>query len=243
MLPAWVEGKVIKIINETSSTKRFWIEVPSLSSFDFIPGQFVTLDLPIHEQKNKRWRSYSIASAPNNTNVFELVIVKLEGGAGTSYLFNQIAVGDTLTLRGPQGVFILPKELNEDLYLICTGTGVAPFRSMVHFIHNNQIPHKKIHLIFGCRKFEDSLYEAELKALEVSEPGFFYYPSFSREVTTKEGTYTGYVHEIYKTLLKSDTSMQAAFYICGWKEMIDEARITLKALGVAKEKIHFEIYG
>ncbi|MEJ7680423.1 MAG: FAD-binding oxidoreductase [Segetibacter sp.] len=76
----------MKISEETSSTHRFWIQIPEVESFDFIPGQFVTLDLPIHEKKNKRWRSYSIASAPDKTNVIELVIVLLEGGAGY-YLF------------------------------------------------------------------------------------------------------------------------------------------------------------
>jgi ferredoxin-NADP reductase len=67
-------------LDETASTKRFFFQIPSMERFDFEPGQFVTLDLPIHEQKNKRWRSYSIASAPNGTNEFELVIVKMEGG-------------------------------------------------------------------------------------------------------------------------------------------------------------------
>ena len=56
MLEPWRNGKVIKIENETASSRRFWIQVPDIESFDFIPGQFVTLDLPIHEQKNKRWR-------------------------------------------------------------------------------------------------------------------------------------------------------------------------------------------
>jgi hypothetical protein len=54
---------MIRIENETADTKRFWIEVPELERFDFVPGQFVTLDLPIHEKPNKRWRSYSIASS------------------------------------------------------------------------------------------------------------------------------------------------------------------------------------
>src|SRR6202795_2090365 len=61
-LQPWRTGKVIRIKDETSDTRRFWVEVPEMSSFDFIPGQFVTLDLPIHEKPNKRWRSYSIAS-------------------------------------------------------------------------------------------------------------------------------------------------------------------------------------
>jgi CDP-4-dehydro-6-deoxyglucose reductase len=111
----WVEGVITKIENETSNTKKFYFEIPALEKFDFIPGQFVTLDLPIHEQKNKRWRSYSIASAPSGANTFELVIVHLEGGLGTTHLFNEISVGSKITLRGPQGVFTLPKNFDNDV--------------------------------------------------------------------------------------------------------------------------------
>src|SRR6476660_3536012 len=147
MLEPWRTGKVIKIedATPTSLTKRFWIQVPEVENFNFKPGQFVTLDLPIHEQKNKRWRSYSIASWPDETNVFELLIVLLEGGAGTTYLFNEIKEGSELTLRGPQGVFTLPDPIEKDLYFICTGTGIAPFRSMVNHIKLHSVPHKNIY--------------------------------------------------------------------------------------------------
>src|SRR6201992_2584102 len=131
MLQPWQTGKVIRIEQEAAATRRFWIQIPEVASFDFEPGQFVTLDLPIHERPNKRWRSYSIASWPDESNVFELVIVWLEGGPGTTYLFNEVSVGSELTLRGPQGVFILPENIDRDIFLICTGTGIAPFRSMI----------------------------------------------------------------------------------------------------------------
>ena len=75
MLQPWLKSVVIKTEDITHSTRRFWVQIPKLERFDFEPGQFVTFDLPIHEQRNKRWRSYSIASAPDGTNVFELVIV------------------------------------------------------------------------------------------------------------------------------------------------------------------------
>ena len=239
----WSEAIVTKIIDETTSTKRFFFSVPSMSTFDFIPGQFVTLDLPIHEKRTKRWRSYSIASAPSGDNSFELVIVLLEGGLGTTYLFNHIKEGDRISFRGPQGVFTLPKQIDSDVYLICTGTGVAPFRSMVHHIHQHQIPHQQIHLIFGCRKYTDCLYGHELKQLEQNLHGFHYHPSFSRETEIREGAYHGYVHPIYKDLLSKNKNENAQFFICGWKEMVDETRATLAAIGIAKEKIHFELYG
>ena len=181
MLQPWQDAVVTRIVQETPTTKRFFLALSSGQVFDFTPGQFVTFDLPIHEQKNKRWRSYSIASAPSNNSEFELVIVLLDGGAGTTYLFNEVAVGSTLLMRGPQGVFVLPKSITTDLYFICTGTGVAPFRSMLLDIHQKNIPHQQMHLLFGCRKYTDCLYGQELKALETTEEHFFYHPSFSRE--------------------------------------------------------------
>lgn len=242
MLEPWRTGKVIQIVDATPSTRRFWIEIPELASFDFKPGQFVTLDLPIHEKKNKRWRSYSIASAPDGTNIIELVIVLLEDGAGTNYLFKEIQVGSELVLRGPQGVFTLPENLDRDLFLICTGTGIAPFRSMAHYLHKHRIPHQNIHLIFGCRKNGDCLYGPELKALEAEEPGFHYHPVFSREETVPEGAYTGYVHSVYEALLQQQKN-PAYFFLCGWKNMIDEAKQRIIALGYDRKDIHLELYG
>ncbi len=242
MLEPWRNGKVIKIENETPNTRRFWIQIPEVSDFNFIPGQFITLDLPIHEQKNKRWRSYSIASAPDGTNVVELVIVLLEGGLGTTYLFNQISVGSEILLRGPQGKFTLPHVLSHDIYFICTGTGIAPFRAMSHFIHSHKLPHQNIHLIFGCRKMEDGLYIDELKELEKNEPGFFFHPCYSRETEVPDGSHKGYVHPVYESLA-ANINPHTKFYLCGWKNMVDEAKLRIVAMGYDRKAVHLELYG
>ncbi len=237
----WRTGKVIKIEDATYNTRRFWIQIPELEDFNFKPGQFVTLDLPIHEQKNKRWRSYSIASHPDGTNVIELLIVLLEGGLGTTYLFNEVNVGSELTLRGPQGVFTLPENLEKDLFFICTGTGIAPFRSMVNYIklHNIQLT-KEIYLIYGCRFLKDTLYEEEMKCLEMELPHFHYIPTYSRE--DGDGLTKGYVHKVYEQILNGNKP-SAHFYLCGWKNMIDDARKNLTQLGYDRKEIHFELYG
>ncbi len=242
MLEPWRTGIVIKIENETSFTRRFWIQIPEVESYNFKPGQFVTLDLPIHEKKNKRWRSYSIASEPDGTNIIELVIVLMEGGAGTTYLFEHAVVGSTLTLRGPQGVFVLPQQLDRDLFLICTGTGVAPFRSMVHHINRYNIEHKNIYLIFGSRLVTDCLYGPELKDLELKLDNYFYLPTFSREPEENKLVAKGYVHTVYANILLEEKT-PAYFYLCGWKNMIDEAKQRILAMGYDKKDIHLELYG
>ena len=236
LLP-WQKGKVIKIENETDSTKRFWIQVEGTDDFNFKPGQFVTLDLPIHEKPNKRIRSYSIASWPDGTNVFELVIVLLEGGLGTKYLFNEINVGSELTFRGAQGVFTLDEEdYQKEIFMICTGTGVAPFRSMVNYINIHNVPHKNIYLIFGTRTQKDLLYYEEMKTLQLVN--FHYIPTLSREQW--EGR-SGYVHSIYEEFCA--TRQPALFLLCGWKVMIDEAKKRILEMGYDKKSIHQELYG
>ncbi len=236
-LQPWLKGKVIRIEESAPNTRSFFIEIPELEQFDFKPGQFVTLDLPIHEKPNKRMRSYSIASWPDGTNVFELVIVLVEDGLGTPYLFNQVDVGSELTLRGPLGVFTLKDEyLQKDLFMICTGTGVAPFRSMVHYLKIHHMPHSNIYLIFGTRTQKDILYHDELKNLQLEN--YHYIPTLSREKW--EGR-TGYVHPVYEELC--DGRQPASFLICGWKNMIDEAKYRIQAMGYERKSIHQELYG
>jgi ferredoxin-NADP reductase len=241
MTDQWYNGYVTRIVQETPNTRRFWIQIPEKESFDFKPGQFVTLDLPIHEKKNKRWRSYSIASAPNGSNEIELVIVLLEGGAGTTYLFNEVKPGSELLLKGPLGVFVLPETLDKELYLICTGTGIAPFRAMTHYIHAHGISHQPIHLIYGCRRQCDLLYADEMWQLQDEMKDFKYLPTLSVEDPSWV-RHQGYVHLIYEELLAANKP-PAHFFLCGWKEMIYEAKEKIIALGYDRHDIHQESYG
>lgn len=243
MLPPWQPGIVRRIEQANATTRRYFIELPETEHFDFKPGQFVTLDLPIHEQRNRRWRSYSIASAPDGSNLIELVIVRLEGGAGTNYLFHNIREGSSLTLRGPQGVFTLPENLGQDdLFLICTGTGVAPFRSMVaqlamHLTETGW-QHGALHLVYGSRTIQDLLYRSELEQYAKSLSQFHYHPTLSRE--NWEG-HRGYVHSIYEALCTS--RQPAQFMLCGWKVMVDEAKERILAMDYDRKRIHVELYG
>lgn len=234
----WHTATVIKIENETEDTRKFWLQFPDLETFDFIPGQFVTLDLPIHEKSNKRWRSYSIASNPNGTNIIELLIVLDKNGAGTPYLFNEIKVGSQLTARGPQGVFTIKDPIENDIIMICTGTGIAPFRSMVKHLYLHNIYHKNIYLVFGCRTKASLLYYNEMKQLQNEMLNFHFIPTLSREQW--EGK-CGYVHPVYEEICKDKRPVN--FFLCGWKGMIDEAKNKILEMGYDKKSIHLEIYG
>lgn len=93
-------------------------------------------------------------------------------------------------------------------------------------------------MIFGCRNKADLLYYEELAALETKLPGFHYHPTLSREHW--EG-HNGYVHDIYEKLCAE--KQEAHFYLCGWKNMIDEAKRRIVEMGYDKKAIHQELYG
>src|SRR5207253_7770870 len=110
-----------------------------------------------------------------------------------------------------------------DIFLICTGTGVAPFRSMLQHIKRHKISHKNIYLVFGTRLFRDCLYHDELKELEKEIEDYFYLPTFSREPGENKALRRGYVHSVYEEIVLNE-KRPAYFYLCGWKNMIDEAK-------------------
>jgi len=140
--------------------------------------------------------------------------------------------------------FRLPED-DRDVIMIGPGTGIAPFRSMTHHLLNNKIPHKNIYLIFGTRTKHDLLYFEEMSRLQLQVENFHYIPTLSRE---KWNGCCGYVHEVYENLVhqKMNGSSElppAHFYLCGWKNMIDEAKLRITKLGYDKKAIHLELYG
>lgn len=242
MAKKWHEATLIKIQEESPTTKRFWLKLEEEENpFTFRAGQFITFDLPIGETRLDRWRSYSIANAPDGSNILELCIVKLEGGRASKYFFEDIELDQNFRFKGPGGIFTLPAIIKNDLVFICTGTGIAPFRSMIIDLVNKEEPLPNIHLIFGTRQATGILYRQELEQLAQTHPSFKYSIALSRE--DAKGTYRGYVHQIYEqTYTKTDKN--TTFYLCGWSNMVDEAKKNLtEKIGFEEEQVVAELYG
>lgn len=231
-MDTWYQCEVLERKPLSSSVISLNLAYPA--SANFIPGQFVMLDLPIPGEFSTR--SYSIASAPNSASWIELCIVLKPDGAGTPYLFEGVEKGSVLKVSEPQGRFLI-EEGTEPVCLICTGTGIAPFRSFIqHTIQ--QGTDRDIHLIFGNRTESDILYEEEWGSL-VNSGKLHFYPVLSRASANWEGV-RGYVHEVYPELGKNNPHW--IFYLCGWSTMVKEAKNNLKALGFSRKQLKFELY-
>jgi len=232
------------IIKETSTVSRFYLKPEQKLLFK--PGQFLSLELPIDEKPSRRIRHYSIANTPSQ-DTYELIIVKKPGGKGTEYLW-QSKIGTQLIYEGPPGIMIMGDNTKKNYIFICTGTGISPFKSMLEHIRENKIETGDIHLVFGTRNVENILYYNEMTQLEKDLPQFKYHIILSRELWNGN---QGYVHTVYESIINNYfdqiengtyNNLDMEFFICGWKDMVKQAKSNLQSLGFDKNQIKIEIY-
>ena len=164
-------------------------------SFRFENGQFVMIGLQLNEKP--LLRAYSIAS-PNYAEHLEFFSIKVPNGPLTSRL-QTIQVGDEILVgRKPTGTLLL-SDLNpgKHLYLLSTGTGLAPFISLIQDPDVYE-SFEKIILVHGVRKIDDLAYR-DFIAKELPNNEFLgdevkqkliYYPTVTREAFANEGRLT-----------------------------------------------------
>ena len=160
----------------------------------FKAGQFATLGLlsqepaflgttppPPSQDANKMIRrAYSVASSPKNLDNLEFYIVLVPEGELTPRLFN-LKVGAKLWMAPKiTGKFILDDcPADKDVLMIATGTGVAPYMSMIR-THFNSNQRRKFIVVHGVRIAGDLGYDEELKNYARQNKNFFYLPMVSR---------------------------------------------------------------
>jgi ferredoxin-NADP reductase len=236
---AWKIGAVLEYVCRVTSTKNLTPSVFELTftpekPFAFEAGQYVSVVVP-HPDKPLR-RPYSIASAPGKIPV-ELCIQRIESGPGNSYLAS-LKTGDTFTCFAPYGFLVFHPKPNRDMYFISTGTGIAPFRSMILSEKYRDTPPRKAICLLGVKTESELLYAEELRQI----PGLEWVSCISRmpQLTAPgwKGRVTEYLTQNEKQILWNESD----FYLCGNGAMIDEVKKILKQRGVAKESIHQEIY-
>lgn len=213
--------------------------------FSFQSGQWVSVVIGAQTDDKGRplRRSYSLASVPRpGSSRFELVVTKVDGGVGSTWL-HELGVGAKVEVKGPQGMFLRPVDVGPSLF-VATGTGVAPFRGMLHdaLAAGRTEP---LWVLFGVRTLNDALYADELEALARAHANVKLILSLSRPAPGWQGR-TGYVQTHALGLWKELEALGPAAphaYVCGVKKMLLEVRDVLKTQGGADRKqLHLESY-
>lgn len=198
----------------------------------FEPGQWLHLHVPTPSGVAKR--AYSIASAPG-TGLVEIAVTRVEDGAASTAL-HAMEPGATLEVDGPHGFFTRTGALREEkAVFVATGTGLAPFRSMLQA----EASCAGITLLFGCRSEADILWRSEFDAL-ARERGLRYEVTLSRGGPAWGGR-RGYVQRHVAELARELGTPHV--FVCGLNRMVSEVRALCKGeLGYDRKRIHTERY-
>ncbi|GAA0559326.1 MAG: ferredoxin--NADP(+) reductase [Alteromonadaceae bacterium] len=216
-------------------------------SFRFESGQFVMIGLEVDGRP--LMRAYSIAS-PHYEEELEFFSIKVPDGALTSRLQN-INVGDPVMLTVRPAGTLVPGYLipGKHLYLLSTGTGLAPFMSIIRdpFIYDS---FDKIVLVHGTRWRSELAYQHEIEQVLPDNPYFgeevraklIYYPTVTREDYVRNGVpHQGRITDLLDSgKLLQDIGMPALnpehdrFMLCGNDAMLQQLMGMLDQRGFVK---------
>lgn len=235
-----------KYTTETITDVRPWTE--SLFSFRttrdqgyrFVPGQFARLGVKGAAEGSIVWRAYSIASAAHD-EYLEFFSVVVPGGQFTSRL-SQLKEGDEIYVERKSYGFLTTDRFaqGKDLWMLATGTGLAPFLSILHDFETWE-QYDNLILVQSVRTQQELAYEDLISSFDKSE----YYAEFAHKlryarIVTREPVPGALGDRVTKLLangvleenigLKLDHD-RSRIMLCGNPEMVEDSRKILVARG------------
>ena len=260
--------QTVTVLSKTTWTPTlFSFTVSRPDSFKFTAGQFVRLgvnpsrlkyyteqsgmsdaDISDEALNEDIFRAYSIISSPFD-EVIEFFSIVIPDGAFTSQL-QHLQVGDELLLNTlPFGFLTLAryqKPLPKDLWLLATGTGLAPFLSMLQDLKTWE-DYEHIVLAYSARSIEELAYVEKIESLQedfgslVDKPAkLIFIP-----IVTREPVDGALSERLPKLLLEGTLEKQAGIaldidtthvMLCGNPEMVDDTKEALKSLGLVMNR-------
>jgi ferredoxin-NADP reductase len=229
------DATLITSVPLSSSAQHLIFQVNGEDRLDFLPGQSVRIEVPLNGRPTPF--AYSIASPPNEDNRFELCLKGVSKGSPADSL-RELKEGTQVRVTHPQGNFVLQQPAGDTIFL-AAGTGIAPIRSMVHWLMRSRDRHdgSRVWLFFGARNHESLFFDHEFRELAQKHSNFHYAPTLSRQDSEWRGV-RGHVQEHFLRLAPWAAPIHA--YLCGPPAMVSDVRGTLGEQGWPDELVHFD---
>lgn len=230
-------------LTDDSATVTFDVPPELESTFDYIPGQHVTVRKFIDGVDVRR--SYSIC-APAGSGKLRVGVKKLPGGVFSTFATEHLQAGDVLDVMPPVGEFTIDIDPDRPrkAVAIAAGSGITPVLSLISTSLERE-PRSSWTLLYGNRTANSVMFLDELEALKDR-----YHPRFQLlHILSREGSdvplLSGRIDEekirtFHDQLLGSREV--DGWYLCGPYGLVMTARETLTALGVDEGRIHDELF-
>jgi ferredoxin--NADP+ reductase len=236
---------LVRRVDQTDDLAYFWVKFDGEPT-PFEPGQYMTTGV---FADGKLWqRPYSVASPPRDAGSagYELYVRLVPIIRFTTLLW-RLPIGHRMRMIGPKGKFLLEPNDRRTHLFISTGTGIAPFMSMIREALAERRPRKTV-VLHGCSYVEELGYRDELETWQRDKTyPLTYVPTISRPNDPRNAGWTGrtgraehVVHDVCRDLDLHPE--QTVVYICGNPDMILNAESVLMDGGFPEFHVKKELY-
>lgn len=232
-----------EIRKETKESITLCFKQPSIRKIRYQAGQYITLIIRINGRKYAR--PYSFSSSPSIDSFIEVTVKRVPNGIVSNYINNKLKVGDVLEVLEPMGDFTYNSiNLTNHIYLWGVGSGITPLYSILKEVLNTQ-PNTVVHLIYGNKNDETTIFRNQLGLLQQLYPFVFFMTNFYSEMNEFEETkfirkgriFSDFVIQLLANTQKTKESLH---FICGPKGLKDTIKSSLLELEVPLSNIFIE---
>ena len=236
----WRVATVAEVRIETATARTLVLDVPDWPGH--LPGQHVDVRLTAPDGYSAQ-RSYSIASAWTGDGKVELTIQRVEDGEVSTYLVEDLKVGDPLELRGPVGGWFVWRETQTaPVLLVAGGSGVVPLMAMIRArgsVRGRQL----FRLIYSVRTPKDVMYAGELTRRVRDDPGLDVHFVYTRQAPDGWPEPPKRISVATLNTHGWPPDFGPDCYVCGPTTFVEAAADILVALGHDPRKIKTERFG
>jgi ferredoxin-NADP reductase len=238
-------ASLVRRDDQHASLGYFWVRFDG-DPTPFEPGQYMTFGVFVDGKIVQR--PYSVASAPSDAGStgYEFYVRRVEGGTFTPLLWD-LPIGQRVRMIGPKGKFVLEPEDDRVHLFVSSGTGNAPFVSMMRQALIDGTPRRAV-FINGVSYEHDLGYRDLLEGWEASgEYPVTFVPTVSRPGDPANAGWsgrTGRAEAVVEPVVR-DLGLDPAntvAYLCGNPDMILAAETTLLGLGLPEAAVKKELY-
>jgi len=229
----------VAILPETPSARTFCFQTPDEAWFRYLPGQFITLEIPagpvpVH-------RTYTISSSPSRPLHIAVTAKLHPESVGTRWLFDHLKVGDRLRAVGPAGLFTCHAWPAEKYLFVSAGSGITPMMSMTRWFFD-QGRHCDIAFVSCARRPSEIIFRAELERMAARVPSF----SLAWVVGEPDpySVWTGYRGRLNGLMLElmAPDYFDREIFCCGPAGFMQSVRDVLHAAGFDMQHYHEESF-
>ncbi|HOY48182.1 MAG TPA: 2Fe-2S iron-sulfur cluster-binding protein [Flavobacteriales bacterium] len=233
------------IYKDTDECSVITLEVPEQlkREFQYKQGQHLTLRAMIGNQDVRR--SYSLCSSPLERK-WQVAVKKIDGGLFSTYANETLKKGDTIEVMPPHGTFYkdcTPSQ-KKNYIAFAAGSGITPILSIIK-THLASEPESTFKLFYLNRNVKSILFKEDIEALKNEYFNrfeiFYFLTKEHRDVPLMNGRFTSDKINTLTNKIFDPKSIDECF-ICGPESMIFLIRDELETAGIAKEKIHYELF-